>query len=89
MESDERADRWKDRQADGRGRVTLPVLFYLLFLPRLLLLREDVLLPHPDLKTLLQAAPLAEPPIRDVHLALLVVRTFEVILKQHESFLII
>lgn len=57
-----------------------PILLYLSALNHLFLFREDVLLPHADLKALLKAATFAESPIGLVHPTSLIIRTLEIIL---------
>lgn len=59
-----------------------PVLLYLPAFYHLFLFREDVLLPHANLKALLKAATLAESPIGLVHPTPLIIRTFEIILQR-------
>ena len=57
-----------------------PVLFNLLPLLRLLLRTQNVFPLHADLKTLAQSTVFTEPTIGQVHTALLVIETFEVLL---------
>jgi len=58
------------------------VLLNLLPLQSLLLVRQNVFLPHSDLEAFLESTSLAEPTVGQIHLTLLIVRTLEVTLQR-------
>jgi len=61
-----------------------PVLFDLESLLSLLLGRQNVLSLHADLKALVQSAVLTEPPVSQVHSALLIIQTLEMTLHNNK-----
>ena len=71
--------KFKSKKKEKRKKPS-PVLLDPLALAHLLLIRQDVLFAHADLEALPEPAPLAEPAVGHVHLALLLVRALEVVL---------
>ena len=77
---------WR-RRLLGQNTDLLEVTVFLDLLPlhRLLLLGENVFLTHANLEALLEPTALAETTVRQIHLALLVVRTLEVALRHQTT----
>ena len=76
---------WRHFLGQRTHLLEVAVLLDLLSFHRLLLLGENVLLAHADLKTLLEPTALAEATVRQVHLALFIVRALEIALTHHTN----